>query len=422
MPSMFRSRLARLSAASALVALLATPGATQQSTAPIARYSIDASTTSGMAAMGSGMGGAMSMMFGGGGSKMIHTLDLRLGSTRAPTGGEPKADHFMPVGAKLGKSVPLVTPQPGTPAPREENDKEMPRDFQKPKGRLLIFWGCGAKAPKGQPVVIDFAKVAAGQVPPGLFTSGVNIPADWAIRLANSKTYGAWPNGKDRKTVSAESSLIGEHRIAGNYSPEIKFSLAQDFMPAITGKASDIAGGATMLSWNSVTNATGYYAWTMGFNPGPDGQANDMVWWSSSASQNFGGALWDWIAPATVSRLITQKVVMPPSQTSCIMPAEVKQAASQFVMGNLYAYGPEANFAYPPRPADPKIVWKPEWTARVRYRSNTMWFINGPDMGGAMARGGEDNTSGNDDGKPKKKKRCGGGIGGMLAGAAGLGC
>lgn len=411
------NRTGRLSTAAALVALLATPGVTQQGAAPIARYTIDASTTSGIAAMGGGMGAGLSMVFGGGGNKMIHTLDLRLGSTRAATPGAPKADHFMPVGAKLGKSVPLYTPTPGTATPREDG-KQMPKDFQKPKGRLLIFWGCGPKAPKGQPVVIDFAKVAAGQMPPGLFTSGVNIPADWAISLANSKTYGEWPNGKDRKTVSADSSLIGEHRIAGNYSPEIKFSLAQDFLPAITGKASDMAGGATMLNWNSVANATGYYAWTMGFNPGPDGQANDMVWWSSSTTQNFGGALWDWIAPATVNRLIAQKVVLPPSQTSCIMPAEVKQAASQFMMGNLYAYGPEANFAYPPRPDNPKAAWKPEWTARVRYRSNSMWFINGPHMGGMMR--GEDSSTAGQSEKPKKK--CRGGLGGMLAGAAGVGC
>lgn len=411
------NRTARLSTATALVALLATPGVTQQGVAPIARYTIDASTTSGIAAMGGGMGAGLSMAFGGGGNKMIHTLDLRLGSTRAATPGAPKADHFMPTGAKLGKSVPLYTPTPGTATPREDG-KQMPKDFQKPKGRLLIFWGCGPKAPKGQPVVIDFPKVAAGQMPPGLFTSGVNIPADWAISLANSKTYGEWPNGKDRKTLSADSSLIGEHRVAGNYSPEIKFNLAQDFLPAITGKASEMAGGATMLNWNSVANATGYYAWTMGFNPGPDGQANDMVWWSSSTTQNFGGALWDWIAPATVNRLIAQKVVLPPSQTSCIMPAEVKQSASQFMMGNLYAYGPEANFAYPPRPDNPKTAWKPEWTARVRYRSNSMWFINGPNMGGMM-RGEEDSQTGQSE-KPKKK--CRGGLGGMLAGAAGVGC
>ncbi|MFZ2983428.1 MAG: hypothetical protein WA085_20610, partial [Sphingobium sp.] len=167
------NRTGRLSTAAALVALLATPGVTQQGVAPIARYTIDASTTSGIAAMGSGMGAGLSMVFGGGGNKMIHTLDLRLGSTRAATPGAPKADHFMPTGAKLGKSVPLYTPTPGTATPREDG-KQMPKDFQKPKGRLLIFWGCGPHAPKNQPVVIDFAKVAAGQVPPGLFTSGVN--------------------------------------------------------------------------------------------------------------------------------------------------------------------------------------------------------------------------------------------------------
>lgn len=411
------NRIIRLSAATALVAFLAAPGATQQGATPIARYTIDASTTSGIAAMGGGMGAGLSMMFGGGGNKMIHTLDLRLGSTRTATPGTPKADHFMPAGAKLGKSVPLITPTPATYTPREDT-KQMPKDFQKPKGRLLIFWGCGPHAPKNQPVVIDFAKVAQGQVPPGLFTAGVNIPADWAISLANSKTYGEWPNGKDRKTLSADSSLIGEHRIAGNYSPEIKFSLAQDFLPAIKGSTSDMAGGATMLNWNSVTNATGYYAWTMGFNPGSDGQPQDMVWWSSSTTQNFGGALWDWIAPATVNHLIAQKVVLPPTQTSCIMPAEVKQSASQFMMGNLYAYGPEADFAYPPRPANSKMAWKPEWTARVRYRSNTMWFINGPMGAMSGARGSE--TDGDKSDKPKKK--CRGGFGGLLAGAAGIGC
>ena len=119
-----------------------------------------------------------------------------------------------------------------------------------------------------------------------------------------------------------------------------------------------------------------------------------------------------------MNRLNAQKVVLPPSQTSCIMPAEVKQAASQFMMGNLYAYGPEANFAYPPRPDNPKAAWKPEWTARVRYRSNSMWFINGPNMGGMMR--GEDRSTAGQSEKPKKK--CRGGLGGMLAGAAGVGC
>ncbi len=383
----------------------------QASAPPIERYTMDAATVSGMAAMGRGMGGAMSMMFGGGGDRQIHELTLRLGSSKTPTGGEPKADHFMPPAAKLGKSVPLVTPvsTPSEPAP------QMP--FERPKGRLLIYWGCGATAPKGQPVVIDFAKVAQGQFPPGLFASSASFPPDWRITPGNSKTYGDWPNGKDIKQVKGDASLLGEHRVAGNYGPEIKFTLTQDFMPAITGQSSALPTGATQLNWNAVNGATGYYAWVFGTTPGPNGQMGDMVWWASSATQQFGGPLWDWISPSAVQKLIAQKVVMPPSQTSCTVPAEVKKSAGEFMMGSLYAYGPEANFAFPPRPADPKVMWKPDWTARVRYRANTMWMLGGPAMGAGMSGA----NAAQQQEEPKRKK-CKGGFGGLLAGAAGLGC
>lgn len=392
------------------VSLLTSPGFGQQKTAPpIARYTLDAGTTSGMAAMGQGMGGAMSMMFGGG-SKEIHELTLRIGSSQAPTGGAPKADHFMPPEAKLGKSVPLITPTPGV------AERAQPTPFERPKGRLLIYWGCGATAPMGQPVVIDFAKVAQGQFPPGLFAQGASFPPDWRVAVSNSKTYGDWPNGKDSKQLRRESSLLGTHRIVSNYAPEINFTLAQDFMPAIIGQSAETPTGAVQLAWNSVAGATGYYAWVFGANPGADGKATDMVWWASSASQQFGGPLWDWLPPSTVQKLIAQKIVMPPTQTSCTVPAEVKKAAGQVMMGNLYAYGPQVDFAYPPRPADPKVMWKPDWITRVRYRSNTMWMLGAP-MGAAGMAGAESEE------KPQpQRKKCKGGLGGLLAGATGLGC
>lgn len=395
------------------LALLTAPGASQQASGPIARYTIDAGTMSGMAAMaggGGGMGAAMSMMMGGG-NKPMHELVLRLGSTRAPTSGAPAAEHFMPAGAGLGPSVPLVTP-------RIPPSEDQPMPGERPKGRLLIYWGCGATPGAGQPVIIDFAKVAKGQIPPGLYMTGNAIPQEWQVRVTNSKTYGDWPNVQTRKTVSANASLLGDHRIAGNYSPDISFNLKQDFMPAITGRARSIAGGATELSWNALPQATGYYAWTFGAK-----ENGDMVWWASSATQAFGGPVWDWISPASVQKLIAQKVVMPPSQTSCTVPSAVTQAGGEMLMGSLYAYGPEANFAYPPRPADPKIAWKPEWIARVRYRANTMWMLNGPDMGSMMgATDGSSNDEGGNSATPPKKKKCRGGLGGMLAGAAGVGC
>ncbi|MFT3966917.1 MAG: hypothetical protein QM690_13650 [Sphingobium sp.] len=399
----------------AAAAAVAVPGITQQGTVPIARYTMDVTTVSGMAAMGGGMGGAMSMMLGGGRDKIARQMELRLGSTLSPTGGNPSADHFLPAGARLGKSVPLVSPTPAAPGPREKRDDDVPDNFQKPKGRLLIFWGCGAHAPKGQPVIIDFAKVAAGQMPPNIFGGGVAIPREWSILPSNSKTYGDWPNGKDRKMLGAASSLLGDHRIAGNYSPEIKFTLAQDFMGPLNPAASGT--GAIQLSWNSVAAATGYYAWVMGFQPGQDGQPRDMIWWASSSSRNFGGALWDWLSPTTVQQLVGQKVVMPPSQTNCLIPQEVKESIPGAMMiGNIYAYGPEANFAYPPRPADPKAPWKPEWTTRVRYRSNAMWFIDGPPGLGGSASGPSGESQ-----QEQPQKKCKRGLGGLLGAAAGLG-
>ncbi len=411
MPSFTFRKAALCLSAATIAALVASPVSSQQAASPIARYDMDVGTVTGLAAMGSGMGAGLSMMFGGGGNKQMHELILRLGSSRAPAAGAPKADHFMPPVARLGASVPLLSPKPGTRT--DDVPQDLPKDFQRPKGRLLIYWGCGAKAGPGQPVVIDFARLSAGQVPPDLFAGA--MPIDRSVSTGNSKTYGEWPNADTRKLVSADSSLLGEHRIAGNYAPEIKFALAQDFMPAITGKASPVPGGATQISWNSVASATGYYAWVMSAKANSKGEFQDMVWWSSSASRQFGGALWDWIAPAQVAKLIQQQVVMPPSQTSCTVPAEVTAAGGDFALGNLYAYGPEANFAYPPRPTNAKTPWKPEWTARVRYRSNSTWLLNGPDMD-AMMRGGEEAE------QPRRKKKCKGGLGGLLGAVTGDGC
>lgn len=411
MPRTVSQKAAFCLTAASLAILIASPVSSQQAASPVARYDMDVGTVTGLAAMGSGMGAGLSMMFGGGGNKQAHELVLRLGSSRAPAAGAAKADHFMPPVAKLGASVPLLSPKPAT---RGDVPEDLPKDFQRPKGRLLIYWGCGAKAGPGQPVVIDFAKLTAGQVPPDLFAG--SMPIDRSVSTGNSKTYGEWPNAETRKLLAADSSLLGEHRIAGNYAPEIKFALAQDFMPAITGKATPAAGGATQISWNAVTNATGYYAWVMTAKANSKGEFQDMVWWSSSASRQFGGALWDWIAPAQVARLIQQQVVMPPSQTSCTVPADVTAAGGEFALGNLYAYGPEANFAYPPRPANAKTPWKPEWTARVRYRSNSTWLLNGPDLGAMM-------NDSNEAEPPKKKKKCKGGLGGLLgAVVTGEGC
>jgi hypothetical protein len=388
------------------------PGATQQGAAPIARYTMDAGTMSGMAAMAAG-GNPLAMLRGGGG--VAHQLDLRLGSSRAATGA-PAADHFMPPAAGLGQSVPLVTPAAAGPA--KQAVPGTPQG-QMPSGKLYLFWGCGEHAGAGQPVVVDFSKLAKGQIPPGLFASGVSVPGEWTISQANSKTFGEWPNARNAKTLSGSSSLVGDHRIAGNYSPEIAFHLDHDFMAPLQPRSAKMASGASGLSWNGLTDATGYYAWAIGAKDMGRGQATEMVWWTSSATKQFGGMLGDWLSPAAVARLVAAKTVMPASQTSCTIPAEVTQLGGETMMVQLFGYGPERNFSYPPRPTAKGAVWKPEWVARVRYRSNAMVLLGMPDMGAYGGGGDEDESSSAQDQQRPAKPKCKG-LKGIAQRAAGL--
>ncbi|MCT2559368.1 hypothetical protein N0B51_10295 [Tsuneonella sp. YG55] len=405
----------RLLACAAIVcstaaAMLAAPALSKGDTPTVARYAVDAGTTTGIAGMGAGggLGAAMRMMRGGSG-QMVHALTLRLGSSRAAT-GVPRADHFMPPAAQLGVSVPLVSPERG------QGGGVSPGSFpqgQVPRGRLLLFWGCGERAPAGQPVVIDFSKIASGQVPPGLFAQAMNLPDDWEVLVSNSASYGEWPNGRDSKAVKANASLLGPHRVTSTYAPEISFTLADDFMPPLVARSAGTPTGATRLDWNALPRATGYYAWAMGAKNG-GGDDRDMVWWSSAGSQQFGGPLAGWLSPAAVARLVAAKTVMPPAQTRCTIPAEVTAAGGEMLMTQLFAYGPQADFAYPARPANTNAAWRPEWIARVRFRSNTALLIGMPGLDDAEAgapRGAE--------AAPAAKPKCKG-LKGIAMRAAGL--
>jgi hypothetical protein len=391
----------------ALAGIWAVPALTQTAAAP-ARYTMDAGTMSGMAAMGGGggIGAAMAMMRGGGDSA-AHQLLLKLGSSQAPT-GTAKADHFMPKGAGLGASVPL------TYTPGKSGTGSVPSET--PRGKLYLFWGCGEHAGPGQPVVIDFAKLAKGQVPPDLYAAAVNIPEEWRVTSSNSKTYGEWPNSQDTKALTGRSSLLGAHRIASTYAPEISFSLDQDFMAPLSMQGSRKASGAWDLRWNGITGATGYYAWVMSAKTDKRGEAAEMVWWTSSTTRAFGGPMWDWLSPAAAAKLVAAKTVMPASQTACTVPAEVQAAGGEVMMANLSGYGPEKNFSYPPRPAKAAASWRPDWIARVRYRSTTMSML-GMDMPGMGAGAAAETTDGAPPAQAKPKCK---GLAGIAKRAAGL--
>jgi hypothetical protein len=189
--------------------------------------------------------------------------------------------------------------------------------------------------------------------------------------------------------------------VRGNYTPEIKFTVApgQDFLPALAVSNGPMASGAVQLSWRPITSARAYFAGTMG--AAEDGT---IVVWSSSAVQMPGMSLPDFMNDADLSRLIGQKVLLSPQTTQCIVPAEAARAAANPML-QVLAYGPEANFSYPPRPANAKD-WHPDWTVKLRTKSTHVAVLGMemPDFSAAND-GSDSEQQQQQQQQPQKKKK-----------------
>lgn len=388
-------------------------------------YRIKADTMSGFGAGmmnargGLGMIGAM-MRDGMSDDASNRSLWLELGSNRTPAGA-PNAEHLPPAGLGLGPSIPLVTPRPlvqGRPEPGDERDPE------RPEGRLMIFWGCGAATRPGQPVVIDFAKMydqlseqmksmarmrsrqGMGGMP-GM--GGMGAMAGMGAGSAGSAgrgryaTIGEWPNDRMRRTVTARSSLVGDHVIKGNYSPEIRFTMApdQDFLaPMRFTQSGKTPLGAMALAWNQVPNALGYFLTAVG-----GGEDKTMVIWTSSEVQD-GQQPDDFASADQVARLVQAKTVLAPATTQCAIPTEAARRMGQGGVLSAIAYGPTHSFSYPPRPPKALPSWAPDWVTRVATRSTYFTFLGMRDQmrEDGDPTGGEGAGEGGARPKPKKKR------------------
>ncbi|WP_031230364.1 hypothetical protein [Asticcacaulis sp. YBE204] len=405
-----RIRTAAMIVASSGLALTTAHSATQPKqvvTGPVAEYWMDTTTRTGFS-LGGGkpsMGSMMSTMMGGG-DKVHHDLKLELSSKKAAT-GEAKADHFVPSTLGMGASLPLYfKTTPNTPGKVEEGPGT--NTYDPPKGKILIYWGCGEKARPGQPVVVDLSKLTATDARLAEFqkltASTVKINTVVGPLPSTSTTYGEWPNVKHNKGLPGQSSIAGAHTIKGNYSPDIAFNLTpqQDFMAPLELTANaPLPSGAVNLAWNVVGNSTGYFASTIG------GDGNTFVFWSSSEAQAGLMAMSlmaDYLPPAEAQRLVTQKVLLSPQTTTCAVPSEVYKAAPQSLL-SLTAFGGETNISYPPRPTDVKVPWNIQWTVKVRYRSSTGGLLGQSMesmMGGAQA---DTDSEASSSAKPEEKKK-----------------
>lgn len=357
--------------------------ATQVVTPPEARYWMGATTNSGMLAMsGMAQGGRPSMkdmlrMSAGGPPSEGHSVELRLGTSLLPQ-GEPEATHTMPPGAQVNRPIALITPEsgPGTSGPAPA--------YTQPKGQISFYWGCGEKAGPGQPVVLTFDKLMRGEDDSALQALDASVSAREVRKpmSSNSKTYGDWPHADSKNknrgltaNFPVGSTLAGPHVVDGSYTPRIEFALAQNFLDAVRYTSTGVQpSGSILVNWSAVDRATGYSLGVMAPSRAGDDSASVVMWSSADRPATF--LLMQDLTPAEVKRLIGLKAVLPPQTTSCAVPAEVVKATKEGSMLMFTAFGDEATFVHPPRPADPKVTWDQEWFARVSYKSVRMDMIS----------------------------------------------
>ena len=353
---------------------------------PQAQAWIDVATYSGMGMPGMGAAGgnplgALGGLFGGGAGAAKNSfgqtqtgaagrwVDVTLMTRANPSLAE--AQQAVPAGF-LSPALKLQSPKEvRTPAPRDDDDKVVEQDYERPKGKLLLYWGCGATVRPGQPKVLDMATASATDM------AKFFVSRRATQRGAHSAVgRPVWPSPADERMVPDNASLVGEHQFSGSGVPEgfrFQIQAAQDLMPALQMQQVD-QGGATDLTWAALPTARAYFIAGMGA-----AKQDEMVIWTSSEVPEAGFGLIDYQTNAAVDRWLKEKVLLAPATTHCAVPKGV--FPGQGGMLRAIAYGNELNLAPPPRPADPKAVWEPVWAAKLRVKSVATVMLGMPQMG-----------------------------------------
>jgi hypothetical protein len=326
------------------------------------------------------------------------TLQLQLGSQRRAA-GQPSAEHLPPSVLGAGANLPLTTPAGVAVPVGRTNARYDPAQI---RGRMLIYWGCGEQARTGQPLTVDMAAIASGKSSP--FGAMLTPAAMTPPAAGRHATYGEWPNPQGRTSVPARGSLVGDHAVRGNYSPEMRFSVAaaNDFLAPMLPKGSKLPSGAMQVRWPAVPNARAYAASVVGSRS--DGT---IVMWSSSEVK-IANAVHDYLSPGEIARLLQLKALMSPATTQCTVPAEVIKAIDAPML-QMTAYGPEGNYAA--AKTDPH-----RWAVKLRTKSTHMGLLGVelPSIGGREDEDGASDTAEREV-RPKKKRGLLRGLGAVLS-------
>lgn len=282
---------------------------------PMATYTIQARTSSSLMPTAPSLG---QMLMGGAamGSKrqIQRNLDLTLTAPVAPP-ARPEASHAIPPAMALGPALSLVGSGAGC-ATGDCGLKETREVIEQMRSRrVLLYWGCDARAGAGQPETLE-----AGRNP--LLQGMEEMLRQTKGQLAApSTTWTSWPHPGDERAIPAQASLVGEHLVRSNYAPEVRFPLSQpqDFLAPLNLSATP-TGGATDLRWNPVSGVVGYRAMAMGQPEGPS--APLVLWVASRGSETASNG----DSTARLQSLVSSGALLGAERQQCTISAEASRA------------------------------------------------------------------------------------------------
>lgn len=319
-----------------------------------------------------------------------------------------EAVQAVPSVMNLGDLLKLIAPIPEKPLPATPPD-ERPierTDYEPPKGKIMLYWGCGETIRPGQPRVLDMANARIDDF------AKIFIARGTTTKGARSEPgHPAWPNKEDDRRVPDNASLVGQHTFTGNGIPEsfkVTLGAPQDLMPPIELSQAKVAEGGVNLEWKSIPHARAYFITAMGGKSDSRGEGGEMIFWTSSELPETGFGLMDYQSNGNIDKWLGEKVLLPASATKCAIPKGIfgsggGRGDDAGGMLRMIAYGSEAFFAFPPRPTDPKIAWEPDWQTKVRVKSTFMSMLGG--MGGESRSRGSREDAPKDAPKAKEEKK-----------------
>jgi len=178
----------------ALLLCFSCPAVAAEKKPPITQYWISV-TTENMSIPGmssedmSGIEGMMMGRMSGMGPRKSLMLQLNSPKTVPP---QPEASHDIPPAQKMGSTLPLIIPERDKPG-RSDDEQA---NYEKPKMRMLMYWGCSDTVRPGQPKVLDTEKMS--MIDFGKAMAGRSVSRQYSPSSRAGWVYADWPNRKDR--------------------------------------------------------------------------------------------------------------------------------------------------------------------------------------------------------------------------------